>query len=168
MKLLMVVNVPKTIGCLRSSAMVCFDINLLPAKIFDVKTSGELNEKIFMEIHEGMYAAKKDCLSLNKTIQGRVQNTRQFYIKFVEALKSCGFKASEEDPCLCTKHSSLGMVIVVIFVDDCLAIGTEEAVEEVMNSLKGNNFGLKVEDNLTDYLSCKIVQERYKGKVWIL
>jgi hypothetical protein len=49
------------------------------------------------------------------------------------------------------KHSSLGMVMIAIYVDDCLTIGTEEAVE----------------NNLTDYLSCKIFQERYKGKVWI-
>jgi hypothetical protein len=51
------------------------------------------------------------------------------------------------------------MVMIAIYIDDCLTIGTEEAIEEVMNALKGHNFGLKVEDNLTYYLSCKIVQE---------
>jgi hypothetical protein len=48
---------------------------------------------------------------------------------------------------------------------DCLTIGTEEAIEEVINALKGYNFGLKVEGNLTDNISCKIAQERDKGKV---
>jgi hypothetical protein len=45
-----------------------------------------------------------------------------------------------------------------------LVAWTDEAIEEVIDTLKGHNSGLKVEDNLTDYLSCNIVQERYKGK----
>jgi hypothetical protein len=51
------------------------------------------------------------------------------------------------------------MAMIAIYVDDCLTIGTEEAIEEVNHALKGNNSGLKVEDNITGYLSCKIVQE---------
>jgi hypothetical protein len=43
---------------------------------------------------------------------------------------------------------------------------TEEAVEEVIDALKAHNFGLKFENNLTDYLSGKIVQEKDKGKIW--
>jgi hypothetical protein len=40
----------------------------LKAKIVDVETAflhGDLKEKIFMEIPEGMDAAKEDCLYLN-------------------------------------------------------------------------------------------------------
>ena len=49
---------------------------------------------------------------------------------------------------------------MAIDVDDCLTIGTHEAINEVFESLKGNErFDLKVEISLTDYLSCKIVQE---------
>jgi hypothetical protein len=47
-------------------------------------------------------------------------------------------------------------------------IGTEEANEEFINALKWRNFDLKVEGNLIDYFSCKIVQERDKGKIWIM
>jgi hypothetical protein len=45
---------------------------------------------------------------------------------------------------------------------------TEESIEEVIHELKGHNFGKKVEDNLSDYLSCKIVQERDTVKGWIM
>jgi hypothetical protein len=64
----------------------------------------------------------------------------------VEVLKYCEFKSDEIDPCLWTKHSSLGMVMIAIYVDDCFIIGTEEAIEEVINALKGHDFGLKVEE----------------------
>jgi hypothetical protein len=59
------------------------------------------------------------------------------------------------------------VVIITIYVDDYLTIGKEE-IEEVIDELKGHNFDLNVEDNLTDQLSCKIIQERDKGKVWIM
>jgi hypothetical protein len=89
-----------------------------------------------MEILEGMDAAKEDCLSLNKTIYVLVQSERHLHIKLVEVLKSCGFKGSEVDPYLWIKHSSLGMVMIVIYVDDFHTIGTEEAIEEVIHTLK--------------------------------
>jgi hypothetical protein len=49
---------------------------------------------------------------------GLVQSERQLYIKLVEALKGYGFKGNEVDPCLWTKHNSLEMVIIAIYIDD--------------------------------------------------
>ena len=48
---------------------------------------------------------------------------------------------------------------MAIYVDDCLTIGTDEAINEVIDSLKGHEFGLKVENALINYLSIKIMQE---------
>jgi hypothetical protein len=95
-------------------------------------------------------------------ICGLVQSVRQFYTKTLEALKSCDFKGSEVYPYLREKHSSLGMVMTSIYVDDCLTIGTGEDI----HVLKVHYFALKVEENLADYLICKIFQERDQGKFW--
>jgi hypothetical protein len=78
----------------------------LKAKIVDIQTEflhGDLKGGIFMEIPEGMDVGKEDSLSLSKTIYELSQSARQFYIKLVEALKSCAFKGSKVDPCLWTK-----------------------------------------------------------------
>jgi hypothetical protein len=91
------------------------------AKIVDVETAflhGDLKEEIFMEILEGVDAAKEGYFSLKKTMYGLVQSARQVYINLVEALKGYGFKGNEVDPCLWTKHSSLGMVIIAIYMED--------------------------------------------------
>jgi hypothetical protein len=48
-----------------------------------------------------------------------------------------------------------------------LPLGQKKQLE-LVNALKWHNFGLKDEENLIDYLSCKIFQERDKGKVWIV
>jgi hypothetical protein len=46
--------------------------------------------------------------------------------------------------------------MVAVYVDDCLVVGSEEGIQDMINCLKNCNFGLKIEDSLIDYLSCKI------------
>jgi hypothetical protein len=75
----------------------------------------------------------------------------------VPALKDCGFQGSLLDPCLWSKHINPGIVIIAIYVKDCLIIGDDSNINEVIEELKGYNFGLKVEDHLTNYLSCQIM-----------
>ena len=66
----------------------------LQASIVDVETAflhGNLKEKIYMNIPEGMESNKNECLLLNKTIYGLVQSAREFYRRFIEVFKSVGF-----------------------------------------------------------------------------
>jgi hypothetical protein len=77
------------------------------------------------------------------------------YPKFI--LMHCGFQGSLVDPCLWIKHLDQGIVIIAIYVDDCLIIGDDSNINEVIEELKGYNFGLKVEEHLSDYLSCQII-----------
>jgi hypothetical protein len=88
---------------------------------------------------------------------GLVQSAREFYDKFVLCLNGCGFMGSPVDPCLWIKHSEFGIVMVAVYVDDCLDIG---GIQDMINCLKILDFGLKIEDNLTDYLSCNIQQPK--------
>jgi hypothetical protein len=46
--------------------------------------------------------------------------------------------------------------MMVIYVDDCLTIGSDEGIKEVIEVMKGHDFGLKIEEDLKDYLSCHI------------
>jgi Reverse transcriptase (RNA-dependent DNA polymerase) len=110
-----------------------------------------------MEIPKGMEASIDECLILNTTIYGLVQIAREFYNKLVSALKDCAFQGSLVDPCLWIKHFNQGIVIIVIYVDDCLISGDDSDINEVIEELKGYNFDLKFEDHLTDYLSCQII-----------
>jgi hypothetical protein len=63
---------------------------------------------------------------------------------------------SPVDPCLWIKDSDFGIVMVSVYVNSCLVVGSEEGIQDMINCLKNCNFGLKIENNLTDYLSCKI------------
>jgi Reverse transcriptase (RNA-dependent DNA polymerase) len=124
----------------------------LKAKVVDIETAflhGNLKETIYMKIPKGMGASIDERLILNKTIYSLFQSARDFYNKLVSALKDCGFQGSLVYPCLWIKHFNQGIVIIAIYVDNCLIIGDDSKINEVIEELKGYHFGLKVEDHLT-------------------
>ena len=102
-----------------------------------------------MEIPKGLKAEENECLLLKKTIYGLVQSARKFNRKLVSALKECSFKGNSVDPCLWTK-SNHGIVLLGVYVDDCLVIGSNEGIDEVINGLKIHKFRLKFEEFLSD------------------
>jgi hypothetical protein len=93
-------------------------------------------------------------LLLTKTIYGLVQSAREFYKKLMATLKLIGFKGNKSDPCLLSKWTQDGVIMIGIYVDDCLVIGKHDKIYELIVELKTSGFNLKIENNLTDYLSC--------------
>ena len=67
------------------------------------------------------------------------------------------------DPCLQTNNGD-----DEIYVNNRLTIGTDQAIKEVINALKRHAFGLKVQNNRTDCLSCKMIQHRDQEKAWVI
>ena len=134
----------------------------LTGKIADVETVflfGELEDEIFMECPHGMPGVgPQDILALLMCIYGLVQAARQYYKKIVKILKSIGFEGGDVDPCLFVKKDDkLGLVYIALYVDDNLLVGHTLAVDDVIKKMKEKGLILKVENDLHDYLSCKIV-----------
>jgi Reverse transcriptase (RNA-dependent DNA polymerase) len=144
----------------------------LKGTVVDIETAflhGELKEKIYMHLPDGLEGDKQaECLSLKKTIYGLVQSAREFNEKLGLALKECGFKENSVDPCLFTNFTKNGIGLVGIYVDDCMVIGCDEDIKKVIKRLKGYGFGLKVEEFLTDYLSCKVMMNRENAEVLVM
>jgi Reverse transcriptase (RNA-dependent DNA polymerase) len=108
----------------------------LSGKMIDIETAflhGNLKETIFMEIPKGMDSNKDECLILKRTIYGLVQSAREFYNKLVLCLKGYDFMGSLVDPCLWIKHSEFGIVMVVMYVNSCLVIGSKEGIQDMIN-----------------------------------
>jgi hypothetical protein len=53
-------------------------------------------------------------------------------------------------------------------VDDCLLIGKRDKIDELIVELKTSGFNLKVENNLTDYLSCQLIENAESKEILIL
>ena len=139
-------------------------IEKLKSKIMDVETAflyGDLEEEIYMQVPDGYtecgYNIETDeCFLLEKSIYGLVQAARQFWKKFVQTLKTFGFEASEADPCLLCRQDENGLCVIIMYVDDMLLIGTNDAITNATEQV-ASAFNVKIEDEMEDYLGCEFV-----------
>ena len=141
-------------------------IENLKGKVVDIDNAflnGDLEHEIYMKIPEGYDEVinpgvdKEDCLILQKAIYGLVQAARQFWKKIVDKMQEGGFKLSEADPCMLYKEDEKGVCIIIIYIDDMLIIGKEEAIDDAIKVLQGH-FQVKEPMSLEDYLGVQIVQ----------
>jgi hypothetical protein len=143
----------------------------LQASFVDVETAflqGDLQEEIYMSIPEGMNKDTNTCLFLRITIYGLVQSAREFYNKLLSTLKSMAFTENKSDPCLLSKWIDDNVVMIRIYVDDCLVVGKEELIQEVIEGLKASVFNLNIESSLKDCLSCCVIEDSDSKLIIIL
>jgi hypothetical protein len=57
------------------------------------------------------------------------------------------------------------MIIIRIYVDNCLIIGKDESIDCLIYELKKHEFNLKVERNVNEYLSCCIEELKDERKL---
>ena len=150
-------------------------IENMKGKVVDIDNAflnGDLEHEIYMKIPEGYDEVmnpgvdKEDCLILQKAIYGLVQAARQFWKKIVDKMQEGGFKLSEADPCMLYKEDEKGVCIIIIYIDDMLIIGKEEAIDDAIKVLQGH-FQVKDPTSLEDYLGVQTVQSDDGKKAWL-
>ena len=150
-------------------------IENLNGKVVDIDNvflNGDLEHKIYMKIPEGYDEVinqdvdKEDCLILQKAIYVLVQAARQFWKKIVDKIQEGGFQLSKADPCMLYREDESRVCIIIIYIDDMLIIGKEEAIDDAVKVLQGH---LQVKDptSLEDYLGVQIVQSDDGKKAWL-
>ena len=143
-------------------------------KVVDIDNAflnGDLEHEIYMKIPEGYDEVinqgvdKEDCLSLQKAIYGLGQAARQCLKIIVDKMQEGGFKLSEADPCMLYREYVKGVCIIIIYIDDMLVIGKEEAIHDAIRVLQGQ-FQVKDPTSLEEYLGVQIVQSDDCKKAW--
>ena len=76
-----------------------------------------------------------------------------------------GFVRGEVDPCLLFRRNRYGMIILILYVDDCLLTGDTLAIESAIRDIK-KLFNVTVTNKVEEYLGCKIDTSR-KGQITI-
>ena len=145
----------------------------MTSTVVDIETAflhGDLDEEIYMEVPKGLEIEHNEKLMLKKTIYGLVQSARKFYEKLINVLKVIGFYGSKSDPCLWTMWDEKvnHMIIIGIYVDDCLIIGKDENIDCLIDELKKHEFNLKVERKVNEYLSWCIEKSKDEGKLTMI
>ncbi|KAL0285668.1 UNVERIFIED_CONTAM: Retrovirus-related Pol polyprotein from transposon TNT 1-94 [Sesamum angustifolium] len=114
----------------------------------DVKTAfcnGELDEEIYMEQPEGFVVPgqeKKVC-RLVKSLYGLKQSHKQWHEKFDRTMLSNGFKINECDKCVYVKSTQHSFIIVYLYVDDMLIMGSNHDIILTTNKMLTKHFDTK-------------------------
>jgi hypothetical protein len=99
-----------------------------------------------------------------------VQIARKFCEKLIDVLKVIGFYGCKCDPCLWTQWNEKGkrMLIVGIYVDDCLTIGKDLSISCLFTELKKYVLNLKIEKELgrRTYRDLTSLADSFDSKLW--
>ena len=123
-------------------------INNFEIHQMDVKTTflnGELDEEIYMEQSEGFNVigqTKKVC-RLVKSLYGLKQAPKQWHEKFDSLMMSNGFKINECDKCVYVKNTNNDCVIICLYVDDLLIMGSNDDIIQAIKRMLNNKFDMK-------------------------
>ena len=114
----------------------------------DVKKTflnGDLNEEIYMEQPEGFSAPGQEMkvCRLVKSLYGLKQATKQWHEKFDNVMLSHGFKINECDKCVYVKDDEHGYVIVCLYVDDMLIVGSDDKMITSTKNMLNSRFDMK-------------------------
>ncbi|KAL0296315.1 UNVERIFIED_CONTAM: Retrovirus-related Pol polyprotein from transposon TNT 1-94 [Sesamum radiatum] len=114
----------------------------------DVKTAflnGELDEEIYMEQPEGFVVPgqeKKVC-RLVKSLYGLKQAPKQWHEKFDRTMLSNGFKINDCDKCVYVKSTQHSFIIVCLYVDDMLIMGSNRDIILTTKKILTKHFDMK-------------------------
>ncbi|KAK4407765.1 Retrovirus-related Pol polyprotein from transposon TNT 1-94 [Sesamum angolense] len=114
----------------------------------DVKTAflnGELDEKIYMEQPKGFVVPgqeKKVC-RLVKSLYGLKQASKQWHKKFDRTILSNDFKINECDKCVYVKSTQHSFIIVYLYVDDMLIMGSNRDIILTTKKMLTKYFDMK-------------------------
>jgi hypothetical protein len=79
-----------------------------------------------------------------------------------------GFPENKSDPFLLSRWINGKVIMIGIYVDDCLDVGKKDQIQEVVQGLKASGFNLKVESSFKDYLSCRVIEDLESKSILIL
>jgi len=143
------------------------------AEIVDIETAflyGDLKEEIFMKIPPGYEVVvnkqvnrEKECVLLIKTIYGLSQSARQFYKKLSYVLtEKLKMQKCLSDQCLFFRKTAEGPILIAIYIDDTLCVGSQKAVDELKKDI-AKHFSTKEEGTMTEYVGCEVRRTNRKS-----
>ena len=114
----------------------------------DVKTAflnGDLDEEIYMEQPKGFIvpSQEKKVCRLVKSLYGLKQAPMQWHEKFDSVIMTNGFKINECEKCVYLKNTERGFVIICLYVDDILIMGSNNEVIKTTKEMFNNKFSMK-------------------------
>ena len=140
--------------------------NDLELKQLDVATAflnGALDENVYVQIPPGLsdqYPNK--CFHLRKAIYGLKQAPRVWWLNLSNTLTSNGFTPSYADTCLFHRKGKHGLVLMLVYVDDVLAVGHSDDVAEALKVIT-DTYKCSEPEDARSFLGMAINRNRRAG-----
>ncbi|KAJ9547390.1 hypothetical protein OSB04_019933 [Centaurea solstitialis] len=114
----------------------------------DVKTTflnGYLNEEVYMEQPEGFVVPGQEhkVCRLVKSLYELKQAPKQWHERFDVTITSFGFRHNGADRCIYSKYTKEYTIVICLYVDDMLIIGTDLSGILETNNYLSSNFKMK-------------------------
>jgi len=131
----------------------------LDVKIFFL--NGDLQEEIYMEQPPGFVAQGESSglvCRLRKSLYGLTQSPRAWFRKFSNVVQQFGMTRSETDHSVFYRHSSVGCIYVVVYVDDIVLTGSDHHDISQVKQHLCQHFQTKDLDKLKYFLGIEVGQ----------
>ena len=136
---------------------------------FDIKCAflnGKLQEEIYMKPPQGLNIDSGKVVKLLKSIYGLKQAGRVWNSLFNQVLIEFGYKRCDADACLYVKMNDQNLAILVLIVDDILAVGQPAELDSLANALK-SKFAITDKGQATWFLGMKIERDFKEKKMFL-
>ena len=134
----------------------------------DVKTTflnGSLEEDVYMDQPKGFSIKGKEHLAckLKKSIYWLKQASRQWYLKFNDAITSFGFKENTVDWCIYLKVSGSKFILLSLYVNDILLASSDLGLLHETKKFLSKNFEMKDMGEANYVIAIAIFWDRSRG-----
>jgi hypothetical protein len=130
----------------------------------DVKLAflnGSLEEVVYVQQSPGFSVGEQSqVLRLKKTLYGLRQTPRAWYSKLHVSLTSLGFVCSDHKHAVYTKRTVSKPLMICVYVDDLLIVGTLDSDIEVFKQEMRDWFKMRDLELLSYYLGIEVRQEK--------
>ena len=126
----------------------------------DVKNAflhGDLQEEIYMKLPSGMInSSPHDVCKLKRSLYGLKQAPRAWFEKFRSTILSFSFTQSQYDSSLFFHTSTLGIVLLLVYVDDIIITSTDCGLITKLQRMLHTTFHMKDLRQLTYFLGLEV------------
>ncbi|XP_014506605.1 uncharacterized protein LOC106766389 [Vigna radiata var. radiata] len=131
-----------------------------PLHQMDVKNAflhGDLKEEVYITFPGGMSTLSPNTVcKLKRSLYGLKQVPRVWFEKFRFTLLGFSFNQSQYDPSLFLQRTPKGIVVLLVYVDDIVVIGSDQDVISRIKQILNSTFHMKELGHLNYFLGLEV------------
>jgi len=125
----------------------------------DVKNAflhGDLTEDIYMTPPQGLFSSSQGVCKLKRSLYGLKQAPRAWYEKFRSTLLGFSFSQSQYDSSLFIHSTYAGIVLLLLYVDDIVITGSDNASIQRLKERLQTSFHMKDIGNMHYFFGLEV------------